>query len=60
MFLWVEAEIRTDNPFFPPLSGKADEIEWESVRTNVLAVKDAFTTEEEFHGVLAMSILDLH
>lgn len=38
-------------------------MEWESVKTNVFAAKDAFPMEEEFNGVMglnAINILDLH
>jgi hypothetical protein len=56
-----DTNFRTDNPFFPPLTGgKGDE--WESVRTNVTAAKNAFN-EDEFNGVMglnAIEILDLH
>ena len=52
---------RTDNPFFPPLTGdKGDK--WESVRTNVTAAEQAFNGDE-FDGVMglnAIKILDLH
>ena len=57
-----EGDCRTDNPFFPPLKGRTDGVEWESVRSNVLAAKDAFI-DDEFDGVMglnAIQILDLH
>jgi len=57
-----DVDHRTDNPFFPPLTGDPNEIEWESVKTNVAAAEDAFT-EEEFVGVMganAIEILGLH
>ena len=58
---WVDS--RTDNPFFPPLSGDPEETEWESVRTNVTAAEETFTDEAELAGVMgqnAIRILDLH
>ena len=42
----VPSDIRTDNPFFPPLAGDPNEIQWESVRTNVTAAEEAFKMEE--------------
>jgi len=51
----------TDNPFFPPLTGDPNEVEWESVKTNVAATQEAFT-DTEFHGVMggnAITILGL-
>lgn len=49
---------RTDNPFFPPLTGDPNETEWESVTTNVQAAKEAFT-EDEFIGVMGLNAIDI-
>jgi hypothetical protein len=48
---------RTDNPFFPPLTGDPGETEWESVKTNVEAAKSVFT-EEEFVGVMGQNAIE--
>jgi aminocarboxymuconate-semialdehyde decarboxylase len=49
----------TDHPFFPPVDGKG-EGEWESVRTNVDAVREAFRDDENgARGVLGMNAIRL-
>jgi len=49
---------RTDNPFFPPLTGDPNVMEWESVRTNVEAAKETFT-EEELVGVMGQNAIEI-
>jgi aminocarboxymuconate-semialdehyde decarboxylase len=52
------ANRRTDNPFFPPLTGETGETEWESVRTNIEAAKLAFT-EAEFVRVMGQNAIEI-
>jgi hypothetical protein len=40
------------------LSGDPGEVEWESVKTNVIAAKDAFT-DEEFNGVMGENAISI-
>jgi len=53
------ANCRTDNPFFPPLSGDPNETEWESVKTNVAAAKETFVDQEELAGVMGLNAIKL-
>jgi hypothetical protein len=54
----VGANSRTDNPFFPPLTGDPGETEWASVRTNVESAKSAFT-EDEFVRVMGQNAIEI-
>ena len=50
----------TDHPFFPPITGGEDGGDWESVKTNVEAVREAFQKDEEgAQGVLARNAIEL-
>jgi aminocarboxymuconate-semialdehyde decarboxylase len=55
---WNVRNNRTDNPFFPPLTGDPNEMEWDSVRTNVEAAKATFT-ENELVGVMGRNAIEI-
>ena len=49
----------TDHPFFPPITGEKDG-EWESVKTNIQAVKEAFQGDEDSaQGILGGNAIEL-
>lgn len=50
---------RTDNPFFPPLTGGANEVEWESVKTNVEAAEEAFIDQSELEGIMGRNAIEI-